>query len=466
MEHGGTGVFVQLAKRPYRTSAGLWTLALAAVAPALVLYAQEARMYAAFFALTAATLYFGWRLLDADFDHLPLGVGLPSSVLSIQKSAWGFLLCEAGLLLTHYFAIPLVVTLNLFALSVLIRRRARFAAYAKWFSGQILAALPIVVWTLIVFTTPGSLVKAQEMPPGIPAYVDQIVRLWLSGIRDLQGEWIALPWLVWLTLPVTAIGAWLVNKRSTCWLIAFAGISLAAAYGMTLLLTSFHPRYVLPYSVPVFVMLGAALSNLSAPGLAEENGSKGKRRLVGAVTAALLLVALVAGEQAASAPASAKDDARGIAAYLKQNASADDVILLEANDYTLNYYDHGPARTAMITATTEPEALQQLREAIGSARRVWAPHWLVSTQDSRGYWPFLLEFSGSLKSQTSFHGYELAEYEMQSPLREPESKPASTGGMLTQHTDLYGQGGDGAPALALTWQTPVKLLDPARVSCG
>jgi hypothetical protein len=79
----------------------------------------------------------------------------------------------------------------------------------------------------------------------------------------------------------------------------------------------------------VFVILGAALSNLSAPGLAEEKGSKGIRRFIGAVTAALVLVALVAGEQAANAPTSAKDDARGIAVYLKQNASADDVILLK-----------------------------------------------------------------------------------------------------------------------------------------
>jgi len=56
--HGGTGLLVHLAKRLYNTVAGWWTLALAAVAPALVVYAQEARMYAAFFALAVATLYF------------------------------------------------------------------------------------------------------------------------------------------------------------------------------------------------------------------------------------------------------------------------------------------------------------------------------------------------------------------------------------------------------------------------
>jgi hypothetical protein len=233
---------------------------------------------------------------------------------------------------------------------------------------------------------------------------------------------------------------------------------------MTLMLTSVHPRYVLPYSIPLFVMLGAALSNLSARRLAEEERSRGGRWSVGAVTALLILVAVVAGGQAASAATSAKDDARGVAVYLTQNAGAGDVILLEANDYTLNYYDHGPAQTKMITATTETEALTQLNAAIGNARRVWLPRWNVSTQDPRGYWPLLLEQAGSLRGRTSFRGYDLAEYEIQSPLLEPEMWPASTDGMVTRRSAVNGQGADGALALALTWRTPVQFFDPARVS--
>ena len=78
---------------------------------------------------------------------------------------------------------------------VLLQRRARFMRYAKWIGGQFLAALPMVIWTLIVFTTPGSLIKPQETPPGIFSFLDQVIMLWLSGVRDLHGDWIALPWL-------------------------------------------------------------------------------------------------------------------------------------------------------------------------------------------------------------------------------------------------------------------------------
>jgi hypothetical protein len=392
------------------------------------------RACAAFFALTTATLYFACRVCET---------GDPISKIEGRKLTVAFLLCEAGLLLTHYFAIPIVVALNLFALVILIRQRARFLNYVTWIGGQILAAVPMVVWTLIVFATPGSLINPQETPPNTLSFINQVLMLWLSGTRDVQGDWIALPWLALLVLSVALAGAWLVNRRSTRWVVAFAASSLVVAYAITLLLTSFHPRYALPYSVPLFVALGAALSNLSTASLSEATRPRGRRWLIGAGMASLLLVALVAGRQAASAPSSAKDDARGVAAYLRQNATARDVILLEANDYTLNYYNHGPAQTKTITAITELEAYHQLRDAIGSAPRVWLPHWNVSTQDARGYWPFLLELAGGLKSRTSFHGYELAEYEMQSPLREAEMKSAVSNGVITR-SNMAGQGVDGA----------------------
>jgi 4-amino-4-deoxy-L-arabinose transferase-like glycosyltransferase len=438
-----------LAKRLYNMASGLWTLVLTAVAPALIVYAQEARMYAVFFALAAATLYFGWRVFDS---------GNQEASSQNRRLIGALLLCEAGLLLTHYFAIPLVITLNLFALIVLLKRRARFTNYARWIGGQMLAALPIVIWTLIVLATPGSLIQAQETPPDLFAFFEQVAMLWLSGVRDLKGDWIALPGLALLILPLALYGAWLVNRRSTIWASGFAVATLAVAFGVTLLLTSFHPRYALPYSIPLFLILGAALSNLSM------THASVRRRLAGIVAALLLLFALVGGWQAATVPAFAKADARGVAAYLKEHASAADVILVESRDFTLNYYDHGPAPTKMITATTDAAALSQLRAAIGDARRVWLPHWNVSTQDPRGFWPFLLEQSGKLKSETAFHGYDLFEYEMQSALREPDLQSISTGGMITQRSDLIGQGADGALTFALTWQAPVKLFDPARVS--
>lgn len=444
----GLAFLFNLAKRLYNTPAGLWALALAAIAPALVVYAQEARMYAAFFALTAVTLYFAWRVFE----------------VGDRKSIASFLLGEAGLLLTHYFAIPLVVVLNVFAVIILWRRHAQFSTYARWIAGQALVATPIVLWTFLVLTTPGSLIGARETPPGIYAYFDQVAMLWLSGVRDLMHEWIALPWLGFLLAPLAISGAWLSNGRSTRWVVAFAAVSLAIAYAMTLILTSFHPRYALPYSLPMFVILGATLSNLSGQFATDRKRKRAARGFVGITTALLLMIVIPSGWMAATAPATVKDDARAVAAYLKQHATADDVILVEANDYTLQYYDHGPAQAKMITATTEAAALGQLRDAIGRAQRVWLPYWKISTQDRRGYWPFLLEQSGQLQSQTAFQGYDLAQYALHSPLRGAELSATMADGMVTQRSGLSGQGADGALTFALTWQPPVKFYEAARVS--
>ena len=154
-----------------------------------------------------------------------------------------------------------------------------------------------------------------------------------------------------------------------------------------------------------------------------------------------------------------------MAAYLKFAAAADDVILQEANDYTLNYYDHGPAQTKMITATTEPEALRQLTDAIGSARRVWLPHWNVSTQDPRGYWQFLLEQSGSLKDWKARQGYNLYGYDLSEPLYAPQlDRMVESTDAIMHWSGVDGQGHDDALTFAVEWRPPVKLYDAAGVS--
>ncbi len=529
----GLAFLFNLAKRLYNASAGLWALALAAIAPALVVYAQEARMYAAFFALTTATLYFAWRVFEignspstrsapaqpaviasasqrsnlranqrtslvgsetASSHTALLAVTIGQLPFRIPKLTWAFLLCEASLLLTHYFAIPLVAALNFFALIILLRRRARFTAYARWIGGQILAALPMLIWTLIVFTTPGSLIKPQEAPPDIFAFIGQVVISWLSGVRDLNGAGWGLLFVALILLIVALMSAWRMNRRSMFALGLFGLITVVLAYLLTSLLTSFHPRYVLPYSIPWFMLLGGALSGLGEDvtylkaayqqhriaislrrarrkpiKTRSESGGKWLSVVAGLVTSVtvflLSFILLRDGWQMALLPEYAKDDARDVAAYLKQY-SADVVVLQEANDYTLNYYDHGLAQMKMITATNEAEALQQLSGAIGDAKRVWLPHWNVSTQDPRGYWPFLLEQSGQMTDWKSFQGYEVRGYEMHTPLHAPIlTERSDSAAHVARRVSLADAAHpDGALAVAVEWQLPIKYYDSIKVS--
>ena len=444
----GLAFLFNLTKRLFGTQAGIWALAVAAVSPALVVYSQEARMYSGFFALTAATLYFGIRFLD----------------LRNQKSAWSFLLCEAALLLTHYFAIPVVATINFFVLIVLLRKRANLVAYLKWIGGQVLAALPMIMWVLIVASTPGSLTLAHEPPPNELEFARQVVVLWMTSVRDLNGAQSAVVLPVIGLVAVAVIGASLANRRSVQLVLAFSAVILVLAFVLTGVLTSFHPRYLLSYSIPLFALIGGALSRLR---FNRRHTSIIGGWVAGGVALLLTVWVLVNGWGTATSPAYAKDDARGVAAYLKQNAAADDVILVEANDYTLNYYNHGLAQTKMITATTEADAFKQLSEMIGDAKRVWLPHWAVSTQDPRGYWRFLLEQSGSMQDWTSYHGYELYRYDMQSALREPtlDADVLHIPGLFVgKWSGVEGQGSDGALTFAVEWRVPATVDLPLNAS--
>jgi mannosyltransferase len=440
----GLGFLFNLTKRLFGTHAGIWALAVAAVSPALVVYSQEARMYSAFFALAAATLYFGIRFLDR----------------GNQKSAWSFLLCEAALLLTHYFAIPVVATLNLFAFVILFRRHVKFSAYARWIGGQVLAALPVLIWTMIVFTTPGSLIAAKEAPPDVLAFLYQVLTLWLTGVRALDLAYLDLMLPAIGLIVIASIGAWLGNGRRALSVIMFSIVALVIAFALTSVLTSFHPRYVLPYGIPLFALIGASASSITS------------RRIWPTAICGLVIVVTIgltlASWQVANDPKYAKDDARGVAAYLKQNTAADDVILIEANDYTLNYYAHGPASIEMITASTEDEAFRQMSDAIGATKRVWLAHWHISTQDPRDYWRFLLEQSGSMQDWTSYHGYELYRYEMQSPLHEPavdkDGLPAQGSAYFDKWSGIDGQGADGALTFAIRWQIERNIYRRGEVS--
>jgi 4-amino-4-deoxy-L-arabinose transferase-like glycosyltransferase len=442
-------VFVyKLTARLFGSSAGTWAMAAVAFAPALVVYSQEARMYALFLGIAAATIYCVLRSAYLD----------KSNTQSAVRNKWypAFLLSESILLLTHYFAVPFVAALNLFIFVDLLHRKVPLNSYLKWIGGQVLAAMPLIIWTLIVAATPGSLIQASESRPAFSYFAWQSIALWLTGVRDIDLHLGVIVYGALALIVVTAVVAWIKYQRAR--LVVFFGIvAFLTAFALASVLTSFHPRYVLTFSLPLFVLIGAAISR--TPNLkTAKRWRLAASGLILLVTIALLLI----GWSIALDPQYAKDDARGVATYLRSNSRPDDVILIEANDYTLNYYDHGVAATKMITASTETDAFQQISSAVGGAKQVWLVHWNVSTQDRRGYWRFLLEQAGRMIEWTSYQGYELYEYELQSPIVQPlvierapvDFKVAQVGGW----SDIAYQH-EGALAVALDWRlaTPVSI---------
>src|SRR5512135_361989 len=108
----GLVLLYKLCARLLPKPAGLWTLAVASVNPALIAYSQEGRMYALTFMLACAMLYFAPYVLNTKDDDHTLH----------NRKRYAFLACESLLLLTHYFAFPFVAAFNILILIHLIRR--------------------------------------------------------------------------------------------------------------------------------------------------------------------------------------------------------------------------------------------------------------------------------------------------------------------------------------------------------
>jgi hypothetical protein len=444
----GLVLLYKLCAHLFTQRAGVWTLSVAALSPAIVVYSQEGRMYALAFMLACGMLYFAAR---------SMAVHISDQSFRRRDHAL-FLVFESLLLLTHYFALPFVAALNVLILLRLLRQPARLADYFKWIGGQTLAALPVLAWVAMVGLSQGGLSVANEPRPDLIGFARQVIVLWATSVRDLNNQWTAIFWTSAVLIIFVSMFAAL-NHRCARLVILFGALALTLAFVFANVITSFHPRYVLMFSIPFFVLLGGALDSGQA--------YRSRRAMVSGIILIVTAVLLIAGWKIVIDPQYAKDDARGAAAYLRSISQPDDVILVEAHDYTLSYYDHGLASTKMITASIEADAFQQLSQAVGTAKHVWLAHWAVSTQDPRGYWRFVLEQSGRLIDWTSYHGYELYEYEMRSSIIQPvliDRAPLDFAiAKATAWSGIQDQS-EGALAIAIEWRRGDQTSNDARVA--
>ncbi|MBI3287416.1 MAG: glycosyltransferase family 39 protein [Chloroflexi bacterium] len=445
----------RLARHIGGRTAGLTALTLAAASPALIAYSQELRMYALLVAATAAFwLAVEHSLASAGKSQLPV-VG------------WATLLIgEIALLFSHYYGAAAVGAANLIVLAEHAIRRRPTAELRGWLAAQLVALALFAAW-LGAFLDPQSSVRgAAERAPDWGSFLHQVVVLWAAGVRDLDYRQATLWALatVWLTL--TLVLPTFILWRSQHWdraarLSAFALLAIGLAFALAVWQVSFHPRYTLPLLVPLIVLCAAALAT---PGSGRAWTAVGRAVLASAAVATWLV-----GWGVAREPAYAKDDLRGVSAYLQANARAGEVILVEDNDYTMAYYYRGPAKVEMVTEREDAATIRQLASATQDAEGVWTVHWHISQQDARGLWPYTLERSGILLERKTFRGYTLSHYQREVPLSGPAWRAAAVSFEKVELTGLdlasRAEGGD-ALGLALEWQATAPTEVALRAVAG
>lgn len=346
--------------------AALLAASLLALSPFHTWYSQDARMYALYVCLVLAAAYLFIRLVQEQDD--------PSAGRR-RAFRWGaFVIVSALAYCTHYFALFLPFVQFVF-LVLTLRRNHRMLRV--WASAQALAFAPLALWLAAVYRQ-GELGFGVGWIPA-PGLRDVLITLWNFSVVWSGQIW---PWAVGVALMVGALlyailvgssasaGGVKANKvvennmfaeQTSLWLILW----LFAPLLLSLALSAITPLYVdrfLILTLPAYLTLVAW-------------GAVGVR--VRAVrwfwVGAILAYTFAALLHVHSSLAFAKEDWRGLVAYLEDTSGPADVIVLRYFQYKFpfEYYYRGTARVVTLTVNMATGRLEDLVEGHKRLRLVY-----------------------------------------------------------------------------------------------
>ncbi|NOX62170.1 MAG: hypothetical protein GXP42_09535 [Chloroflexi bacterium] len=397
-------VIYRLGERLQRNS-GLVAAALAAVNPFLIYYSQEARMYELLALCAAVTAYALLAWLQAGRDENAVS----------SRSQWGLALLYFGFavlgLYTHY-AFPIhLIALNLIGLTWLMvhRREPARAQTRNWLLLQMAVGLTFLPWLptalrqLTVWPAPAATLTGAEA-------MQESFRLFLCG--PIPCEPTTLTIVLSLGLMIMAAFPW--APENDGWLAWTAPlIWLTAPLLAMLFFGVFSPVFFkfLLIAAPAFLLLLAVgvmrwdewmgekrrererakgQESKEANARPDERTSRRASALsmisVGIITLALMLPSFEVLDRYYHDPEVARDDYRGIAAYIKAVAGPDDAVILDAPGQidAFSQYDHGPAALYPLPETRPPDAeatRARLEAILAQSKRIYAVYWAVEQAD-------------------------------------------------------------------------------------
>ncbi len=375
---------------------GLLAASLAAINPFLIYYSQEARMYQ----LLALTAVFAAYALAQWWRDAPGPGRFPAPAASILY----VFMATLGLY-THY-AFPIhLIALNLAFLAWLAGRRAEgvkrvLGRYlVSWTALQAIVLLLFLPWAatalhqLATWPRPEVQLNAFQalartfqlficgpIPCPLNVFVQIAVGIFAFALigwglwRQVRSKGLtvaaALLALLWLLLPLAAM---LVTGTFTPTFFKFLLLSL--------------PAWLLLLALG---MDAVGIPAMRRPRRGEIDAATVRAYVITPMLFLLLAVpALPALNHYYHDPAVARDDYRGLAAYLKAVYRPGDVIILDApgqND-AFSQYDHGPAPVYLLPETRPPDPDQtraRLNAILQHADRIFAIYWATEQADPDG----------------------------------------------------------------------------------
>jgi 4-amino-4-deoxy-L-arabinose transferase-like glycosyltransferase len=404
---GVVALTMRLAQRWFNTQTALLVGLLAAAAPLAVYYAQEARMY-------MPVTFFGLAAILALTRVLPVGAE-PRSLRPGPLLGYG--LATLAMLYTHYYGATLLLAHNLaFLVWLALRRELRRTAWRHlglWALTQLTILACYAPWLAYAWHTirhwpsisaPFTLAElilrlAQALPLGITVPTTR----WTLAI----GVSLAALAAVGLARPAREHA----EGRTSWWpAIAtglYAAVPLGLMYAASLRRPMYNPKFLL-LATPGYLLLLARGIEVLADVAARRGG-----HWLGRVTLALAALATLVPmswslSQLYSNPAYARDDYRGIVAYISAVAGPRDALLVNAPAQveTVEYYYDGawpvyplPRSRPADRAATEAE----LAALLTQHERLYGIVWATDESDPEGIIEGYLD-RHAFKTLDAWHG--------------------------------------------------------------
>ena len=376
---------------------GLLAALLAAINPFLIYYSQEARMYQ----LLALTAVFAAYALAQWWEDAPGPGRIPAPAASILY----IFMATLGLY-THY-AFPIhLIALNLAFLVWLAGRRSEGVRrvvgryLAPWAALQIIVLLLFLPWASTALHQLATWPRPEVQLNAFQALA-RTLQLFVCGPTPCP---LSIFWRIAVALFALALVGWGLWRQ-----VRTKGLTLAAALlallwlilplAMMLATGTFTPTFFkfLLLALPAWLLLLAL--GMEAVGIPTIRHRPRRGEIDAATVRAWLITPVLFLLLALPAipslnhyyhdPAAARDDYRGLAAYLKAVYRPGDVIILDApgqND-AFSQYDHGPAPVVLLPETRPPDPDQtraQLDAILQNADRIFAIYWATEQADPDG----------------------------------------------------------------------------------
>jgi mannosyltransferase len=336
---------------------------LAAVNPFQVYYSQEARMYMLAAVLAAAAM-----------------LALVWFVESRSTAALAALLVvEAAGLYTHYSFIFIVAALNLAYLLSLWTKRLDRGQVLAWIVAQAAVVLLYLPWL------PTALRQVTAWPGPAPqvSFFQSLADTWrwLALGPAIETGQAAAPLLAAAFMAVVGLLGW---SRRLVWkpvlLVVWLAVPLVSILALGLYREAYL-KFLLVASPPVMLLIAAGMFG----------HSKQLARYVLRLAQGIALLLVLAGAGVALRdyyvePAYARDDYRGIAAYIEALGRPDDAIVLNApgQQEVFGYYYHGVLPVYPLPASRPPDPAATeaaLSGLVTPGGRVFAVLWATGESD-------------------------------------------------------------------------------------